>query len=181
MSIDGTAPAIAERTAAEQAAAERSAAERPATQQEAAQQAAAQQAAAERPAEAPPRAAGNIGNRPSTHRYHGTRRNSAPQSRSNSAPASNSAPQSDSAPESRYGKDENEVRHHRRPRDLPALADRLWRPPLALAVVIFAACGPAHALGHTDVVYFAVLIGLTLSAVAVPLGLLGLKREQAAA
>ncbi len=66
---------------------------------------------------------------------------------------------------------------HRRPRPaVPEIADRLWRPPLALAVFIFAACGPVHALGHTDVVYFAVLIGLALSALAVPLGLVGLKR-----
>ncbi len=68
---------------------------------------------------------------------------------------------------------------HRRRRSVPEVADRLWRPPLGLAVLIFAACGPMHALGHTDAVYFAVLIGLALSATAVPLGLVGLKKEPA--
>ncbi|RZU54393.1 hypothetical protein EV385_6344 [Krasilnikovia cinnamomea] len=69
------------------------------------------------------------------------------------------------------------ARHRRRIslRDLPALADRCWRPPLALAVVLFVGCGPAHAFGYTDVVYFAVLIGLALSGCAVPLGLLALR------
>jgi hypothetical protein len=67
-------------------------------------------------------------------------------------------------------------RHKKRRPGVPEIADRLWRPPLALAVFIFAACGPVHAMGHTDVVFFAVLIGLALSALAVPLGLLGLKR-----
>lgn len=66
---------------------------------------------------------------------------------------------------------------HYRVLDLPALADRLWRVLLVLAAVIFAACGPAHALGKADLVYFASLIGLALSAVAVPLGLLGLRRR----
>ncbi|MEV6601501.1 hypothetical protein AB0M36_32310 [Actinoplanes sp. NPDC051346] len=66
---------------------------------------------------------------------------------------------------------------HRRPVDLPELADRLWRPPLALAVAIFAACGPAHALGHTDLVFHAVLVGLCLSVVAVSLGMIGLRRD----
>lgn len=64
---------------------------------------------------------------------------------------------------------------HRRPRDPVALADRLWRPPLGLAAGIFAACGPAHALGHTDLVFDAVLVGLTVSAAAVPLGLYGMR------
>jgi hypothetical protein len=65
---------------------------------------------------------------------------------------------------------------HRRPRQAPAeLAERLWRPPLGLAAGIFAACGPAHALGHTDLVFNAVLVGLTLSAAAVPLGLYGMR------
>ena len=66
---------------------------------------------------------------------------------------------------------------HYRVLDLPALADRLWRVPLVLAAVIFAACGPAHALGRTDLVYYASLVGLALSAIAVPLGLLGLRRQ----
>ncbi|MCA2213952.1 hypothetical protein [Jidongwangia harbinensis] len=69
---------------------------------------------------------------------------------------------------------------HRRPRDLPALAERLWRRPLVVAAVIFAACGPAHALGHIDLVYHAVLIGLALSSLALPLGLLALRRPPAA-
>jgi hypothetical protein len=69
---------------------------------------------------------------------------------------------------------------HRCPRgrlDVPALADRCWRPPLGLAVVLFAVCGPVHAFGYTDAVYYLVLVGLALSAVAVPLGLLGLRHE----
>jgi hypothetical protein len=66
---------------------------------------------------------------------------------------------------------------HRRPRDLPGLADRLWRRPLVAAAAIFAACGPAHALGHIDLVYHAVLIGLTLSGLALPLGLLALRHQ----
>ena len=66
---------------------------------------------------------------------------------------------------------------HRRALDLAELAERLWRAPLALAVALFAACGPAHSLGHTDLVYHAVLVGLALSATAVPLGLLGLRHR----
>ncbi|MEV4706341.1 hypothetical protein [Actinoplanes sp. NPDC049316] len=69
---------------------------------------------------------------------------------------------------------------HRRPPGLAEIADRAWRPPLALAVAIFAACGPAHALGHVDLVYYAVLVALALSAVAVPLGLLALRRPAVA-
>lgn len=65
---------------------------------------------------------------------------------------------------------------HRRALGAAELAERSWRPPLALAVAIFAACGPAHALGHTDLVYYAVLVALALSAVAVPLGMLALRR-----
>ncbi|PRY32166.1 hypothetical protein [Pseudosporangium ferrugineum] len=64
---------------------------------------------------------------------------------------------------------------HRRRGGLPELAERLWRPPLALAVAIFAACGPAHALGHPDLVFNAVLVALVLSSVSVPLGLLALR------
>ncbi|GGQ73673.1 hypothetical protein [Couchioplanes azureus] len=60
-------------------------------------------------------------------------------------------------------------------RDLPGLADRLWRPPLGLAVAIFASCGPAHSLGHTDYVFNAVLVGLGLSGLALPLGVIGLR------
>jgi hypothetical protein len=73
-------------------------------------------------------------------------------------------------------------RRHRRPRgrlDVPALADRGWRPLLWLAVVLFAVCGPVHAFGYTDAVYHLVLVGLALSAVAVPLGMLGLRHEPA--
>jgi hypothetical protein len=66
---------------------------------------------------------------------------------------------------------------HRRPRDLPALADKLWRVPMGTAAVTFAICGPAHALGHTDFVFYAVLVGLMLSAFALPLGLLGLRHQ----
>lgn len=62
-------------------------------------------------------------------------------------------------------------------RDLARLADRLWRPPLAVAVALFAACGPLHALGYADAVYWTVLAGLALAAVAVPLGLLGLRHH----
>ncbi|MFI1991639.1 hypothetical protein [Actinoplanes sp. NPDC020271] len=68
------------------------------------------------------------------------------------------------------------LRRHRRPRSTPSrIADRLWRPLLGLAAVIFAACGPAHALGNTDLVFNAVLVGLALSAFAVPLGMIGLR------
>jgi hypothetical protein len=73
-------------------------------------------------------------------------------------------------------------RRHRRPRgrlDVPALADRGWRPLLSLAAALFAVCGPVHAFGYTDAVYHLVLVGLALSAVAVPLGLLGLRHEPA--
>ncbi|WP_412750689.1 hypothetical protein [Krasilnikovia sp. M28-CT-15] len=71
------------------------------------------------------------------------------------------------------------ARHRRRLglQDLPALAERSWRPPLVLAVVLFVACGPAQAFGYADVVYFAVLIGLALSGIAVPLGLLALRES----
>ncbi|GAB1640548.1 hypothetical protein [Krasilnikovia sp. MM14-A1259] len=71
------------------------------------------------------------------------------------------------------------ARHRRRwsLRDLPALADRLWRPPLGLAVALFASCGPAHALGNPEYVYYAVLVGLALSGLAVPLGLVGLRHR----
>ncbi len=58
------------------------------------------------------------------------------------------------------------------------LADRLWRVPLSIAVAVFAICGPAHALGHTDFVFYAVLVGLVLSAFAVPMGLLGLRHSR---
>ncbi|AGL14295.1 hypothetical protein [Actinoplanes sp. N902-109] len=67
---------------------------------------------------------------------------------------------------------------HRRPSRLAALAERVWRVPLALAAAIFALCGPAHALGHTDFVFYAVLAGLVLSAFAVPMGLLGLRNAE---
>ena len=42
---------------------------------------------------------------------------------------------------------------------------------------LFAACGPLHALGYADAVYWTVLAGLALAAVAVPLGLLGLRHH----
>lgn len=67
---------------------------------------------------------------------------------------------------------------HRRPSLLPAQADRLWRWPLVVAVVIFAASGPLHAFGYTDLVYYASLGGLTLGGLALPLGLLGLRRSR---
>lgn len=73
------------------------------------------------------------------------------------------------------------LHRHSRPRrwsDLPALAERSWRQPLALAVGMFAVCGPAHALGHTGLVYYLVLGALALSAVALPLGLLGLRHDR---
>lgn len=69
---------------------------------------------------------------------------------------------------------------HRRRRDPAALADRLWRPPLGLAAAIFAGCGPVHALGHPDLVFHAVLVGLALSAAAVPLGLFGMRSDRTA-
>ena len=65
------------------------------------------------------------------------------------------------------------LHRHSRPRrrpDLPALAERSWRLPLALAAGIFAVSGPAHALGHTDVVYYLVLGALALGAVALTAG-----------
>ena len=71
------------------------------------------------------------------------------------------------------------VARHRRRRDLPALAERLWRAPLALAVAIFAACGPAHACGYTDLVFGAVLVALVLAGCAVPLGLVALRHRPA--
>ncbi|HWS31441.1 MAG TPA: hypothetical protein VN408_01720 [Actinoplanes sp.] len=65
---------------------------------------------------------------------------------------------------------------HRRPSRIPAgLADRLWRPAIGLAVVLFAVSGPVHSLGETDLVFHLVLAGLVLTAVAVPLGLSGLR------
>jgi cytochrome c oxidase assembly factor CtaG len=67
------------------------------------------------------------------------------------------------------------LRRHRQGWQLAELAERCWRAPLGLAVVIFAACGPAHAFGHTDFVFFAVLVGLALAGIAVPLALLGLR------
>lgn len=66
---------------------------------------------------------------------------------------------------------------HRRPLSLIDVAERAWRPPLALSVAIFAACGPAHALGHTELVYHAVLVGLALSACAVPVGFLASRHD----
>ena len=63
--------------------------------------------------------------------------------------------------------------------DLPALAERSWRLPLALAVTLFAISGPAHALGHTDLVYYLVLGGLASGGFAVPLGWLGLRHAPA--
>jgi hypothetical protein len=69
------------------------------------------------------------------------------------------------------------ARHRRPRRSLPELADSLWRRALLSAVACFAACGPAHALGHLDLVCHTSLIGLTLAGLAVPLGLLGLRHE----
>ncbi|MEU8656677.1 hypothetical protein [Actinoplanes philippinensis] len=66
-------------------------------------------------------------------------------------------------------------RHRRRRRDLRTRAEQLWRPAIAGAVVLFAASGPAHAFGRTTVVFWMILIGLVLAAVAVPLGLLALR------
>jgi len=48
------------------------------------------------------------------------------------------------------------------------------------AVTAFAVSGPVHALGRADVVYYLVLAGLVCSAIAVPLGLLGLRHDPAA-
>ncbi|MFI1991578.1 hypothetical protein [Actinoplanes sp. NPDC020271] len=69
---------------------------------------------------------------------------------------------------------------HRRPWHLPELADRLSRRALAVAAGLFAACGPVHALGLTDLVFWTVLAGLGLAAGAVPLGLLGLRHRDIA-
>lgn len=88
-------------------------------------------------------------------------------------PAAPAGPVPDPAPPPARG-----PARHRRPRDLAELADRLWRPPLAVAVALFAACGPMHALGHVDAVYYTVLVGLALSALAVPLGLVGLRNQE---
>ncbi|MFI5495098.1 hypothetical protein [Actinoplanes sp. NPDC051859] len=70
-------------------------------------------------------------------------------------------------------------RQHFTLRALPALADRLWRLPIGTAAVIFASCGPAHSLGYTDYVFNAVLVGLGLSGIALPLGVIGLKNSAA--
>lgn len=67
------------------------------------------------------------------------------------------------------------VREQIHRRSLGELAERWWRAPLALAAAIFALSGPAHALGRTDAVFYASLAGVTLGAVAVPLGLLALR------
>jgi hypothetical protein len=65
----------------------------------------------------------------------------------------------------------------RRPRpQWRALAERVWRWPLIGAAGLFTACGPLHALGHVDLVYWTVLVALTLGVAAVPLGLFGLRR-----
>jgi arabinofuranan 3-O-arabinosyltransferase len=61
------------------------------------------------------------------------------------------------------------ARHRRRRRDVRLPAGRLWRPALAVAVVLFALSGPVHAFGRTTVVFWMVLIGLALAAAAVPL------------
>ncbi len=68
---------------------------------------------------------------------------------------------------------------HRRPLRPAELADRWWRRALGLAAGLFAACGPAHALGLIDLVFWTVLLGLGLAAAAVPLGLLGLRHQDA--
>jgi hypothetical protein len=64
---------------------------------------------------------------------------------------------------------------------LAGLADRIWRLPLLLAAALFALSGPAHAFGRTDAVFLASLVGVTLGAVAVPLGLLSLRDGRAPA
>ncbi|SDT46715.1 hypothetical protein [Actinoplanes derwentensis] len=69
------------------------------------------------------------------------------------------------------------VSRHRRRFPIAAM-DRLWRPVIGLAVVLFAACGPAHSFGYTDLVFYTVLAGLALTALAVPLGLLGLRAHR---
>jgi hypothetical protein len=58
---------------------------------------------------------------------------------------------------------------------MAALAERIWRLPLLFASALFALSGPAHAFGRTDAVFLASLVGVTLGAVAVPLGLLSLR------
>ena len=65
----------------------------------------------------------------------------------------------------------------RRPsrKGLLQLAERFWRFPLAIAVGIFGLCGPAQALGRTDTVYYAVLVGLGLSGIAVFLGMVSIR------
>ena len=71
------------------------------------------------------------------------------------------------------------ARHqHRRRWTAPAWSDRLWQWPLVSAAAIFALSGPLHAFGHTDLVYYASLGGLTLGGLAVPVGLLGLRRRR---
>lgn len=67
-----------------------------------------------------------------------------------------------------------------RRRELPALAERLWRRPLGAAVALFAACGPVQALGYLDVVYWMVILALTLITFAVPLGMVGLLADRSA-
>jgi hypothetical protein len=58
---------------------------------------------------------------------------------------------------------------------LGELAERWWRPPLALSATLFALSGPAHALGRIDAVFYASLAGVTLGAAAIPLGLMSLR------
>jgi hypothetical protein len=58
---------------------------------------------------------------------------------------------------------------------LGEMSVNLWRPPLALASVLFILSGPAHALGRIDAVFYAALMGVTLAAVSVPLGLMALR------
>ncbi|KUL27686.1 hypothetical protein [Actinoplanes awajinensis] len=72
------------------------------------------------------------------------------------------------------------ARHRRPHRSLTELAGSLWRRALGLAVVLFAACGPAHAFGQTDLVFHTTLLGLALAGLAVPLGLAGLRHEDRA-
>ncbi|MBT8228250.1 MAG: hypothetical protein HKP61_13630 [Dactylosporangium sp.] len=58
---------------------------------------------------------------------------------------------------------------------LAALAERIWRPMLLFAAVLFASSGIAHAFGQTDAVFYAALAGVALGGVAVGLGLLALR------
>jgi len=51
-------------------------------------------------------------------------------------------------------------------------ADRWWRAPLVLAATVFAASGPAHALGRADAVFYASLGGVGLGGLGVVLGCL---------